>query len=109
MGRTYEARPAQIIRVVLLGCSRVCRFAPSWPSLRRSLAVGLAALSFLVLGQVGTHGSGHLAHVNLVADCGTCEVGVLRKRLLGVVAGAIQVGNKSADTEKAMQVCGFHR
>ena len=29
MGRTYEARPAQIIRVVLLGCSHLCRFAPS--------------------------------------------------------------------------------
>src|SRR5438552_17441965 len=98
MGRTYEARPAQIIPVVLLGCSRLCRFAPSLSSLRRSLAVGLAALRFLVLGQVGTHGSGHSAQVNLVADRGTCEVGTLCKRLLGVVARAIQVGNKSADT-----------
>jgi len=66
-------------------------------------------LPFLVLGQVGTHGSGHSAHVNLVTDCGTCEVGVFLKRLPRIVAGAIQVGHKSADTEKPMQVCGFHR
>jgi hypothetical protein len=59
---------------------------------------------FLVLGQLGTHGSGHSSHVNLVADCSTCEIGVVRKRLLGVIAGAIQVGHQSADNEGTVEV-----
>ena len=37
-----------------------------------------------------------------------CKVGVFRECLPRVVAGAIQVGDKSADNEKTMEVGGGH-
>ena len=38
----------------------------------------------------------------------TGKIRVFLKRLPRVVAGAIQVGDESADNEKAMEVCSFH-
>jgi hypothetical protein len=60
------------------------------------------------LGQLGAHGSAYFGYVNLVADCGTCEVRVFCKRLLRVVGGAIKVGHERADNEETANVRGLH-
>ena len=52
-----------------------------------------------------SNGCGDVCGIDLVPPCCACEVGVLLKRLPRVVAGAIDVRNKSAHYEKPIEVC----
>ncbi len=55
-----------------------------------------------------SNGCGDVCGIDLVPPCRACEVGVLLKRFPRVVAGAVQVGNESADNEKTLEVRGGH-
>jgi hypothetical protein len=83
------------------GLSRV----RSFPALRLSFLFDFAFWP----REFRSNGCGDVCGIDLVPPCRACEVGVLLKRLPRVVAGAIQVGNKSAHSEETVKVGGLHR
>jgi hypothetical protein len=60
-------------------------------------------------GKLCAYDRGYLPRIELVSCSRTSKIRVFLKRLLRVVAGAIQVGHEGANNEETAKVGGLHR